>query len=331
MSKKSKRKNDVKSSILVLLLIAILLIASTYAWFTSNRTVTVNSLDVNVAAKNGLQISADGTNWKSTLQKDDLLSANLDATYKDNKNQLPDTMEPVSTAGGVTSGNLDLYYGTVEAEGNGYSLKTTKETDAKGTEGRYIAFDVFLKVDATTKIALTPDSNVKFTDTNTKGLENAARVALLVEGNQATGTALSTIQAMNGAEAFGTGTTTHVWEPNYDVHTAAGIANAQSTYGKTTTAGPGAAALPYFGVKKEITSGVDITKTEADTTNFAQIDPDYKTTKSNSENYDIFTLSPGITKVRVYMWVEGQDVDCENTASGANIQFNLQFTISDNV
>lgn len=328
MSKKSKRKNDVKSSILVLLLIAILLIASTYAWFTSNRTVTVNSLDVNVAAKNGLQISADGTNWKSVLQKDDLLPANLDATYANNKNQLPDTMEPVSTAGGVTSGELDLYYGTVEAAGNGYSLTTVKETDAKGTEGRYIAFDVFLKVDAETKIALTPDSNVRFTDTTTKGLENASRVAFLIQGNQATGTALGTIQGMSGATSFGTGTTTHVWEPNYDVHTAAGVANAQSTYGKTTSE-TGAAALPYYGVQKAITSGVDITKTETDTTNFAQINPDYKTAKGNTDNYEIFTLSPGITKVRVYMWVEGQDVDCENTASGANIQFNLQFTIAD--
>lgn len=328
MSKKSKRKNDVKSSILVLLLIAILLIASTYAWFTSNRTVTVNSLDVNVAAKNGLQISADGTNWKSVLQKDDLLPANLATTYANNKNQLPDTMEPVSTAGGVTSGELDLYYGTVEAAGNGYSLTTVKETDAKGTEGRYIAFDVFLKVDAETKIALTPDSNVRFTDTTTKGLENASRVAFLIQGNQATGTALGTIQGLSGATSFGTGTTTHVWEPNYDVHTAAGVANAQSTYGKTTTE-TGAAALPYYGVQKAITSGVDITKTETDTTNFAQINPDYKTAKGNTNNYEIFTLSSGITKVRVYMWVEGQDVDCENTASGANIQFNLQFTIAD--
>lgn len=133
---------------------------------------------------------------------------------------------------------------------------------------------------------------------------------------------------MSGATSFGTGTTTHVWEPNYDVHTAAGVANAQSTYGKTTTE-TGAAALPYYGVQKAITSGVDITKTETDTTNFAQINPDYKTAKGNTNNYEIFTLSSGITKVRVYMWVEGQDVDCENTASGANIQFNLQFTIAD--
>ena len=26
------------------------------------------------------------------------------------------------------------------------------------------------------------------------------------------------------------------------------------------------------------------------------------------------------------MWVEGQDVDCENSASGTEIKFDLQFT-----
>lgn len=37
-------------------------------------------------------------------------------------------------------------------------------------------------------------------------------------------------------------------------------------------------------------------------------------------------LYPGEGKIRVYMWVEGQDVDCENSASGATINFDLQFT-----
>ena len=27
------------------------------------------------------------------------------------------------------------------------------------------------------------------------------------------------------------------------------------------------------------------------------------------------------------MWIEGQDVDCENNASGTDISYNLQFTI----
>ena len=41
----------------------------------------------------------------------------------------------------------------------------------------------------------------------------------------------------------------------------------------------------------------------------------------------ILNLKAGITKVRIYMWVEGQDVDCENSASGSDIQYNIQFSI----
>lgn len=41
-------------------------------------------------------------------------------------------------------------------------------------------------------------------------------------------------------------------------------------------------------------------------------------------------LKAGITKVRIYMWVEGQDVDCENNASGGDISFNLQFSSNKN-
>ena len=50
-------------------------------------------------------------------------------------------------------------------------------------------------------------------------------------------------------------------------------------------------------------------------------------TKEKPAEQKIFTLTAGITKVRVYMWIEGQDVDCENTASGTDISYNLQFTI----
>ena len=45
------------------------------------------------------------------------------------------------------------------------------------------------------------------------------------------------------------------------------------------------------------------------------------------ENQTFMTLTAGITKIRVYMWVEGQDVDCENQASGSDISFNLQFAV----
>ena len=171
MSKKSKRKVDVKSSILILLLIAILLMASTYAWFTANTTVTVSQLNVQVEAQNGLQISADASNWKSVLSNADIdPTGTLSTTYATNTNQIPilidgsadkPQMEPVSTTGTVTSGKLDMFYGTVTANQTtgGYDLTAVKQTDTQGKTGKYIAFDIFLKVDKVTQIALTPQRN----------------------------------------------------------------------------------------------------------------------------------------------------------------------------
>ena len=109
MKERSKRKTSLKSSILILLLLAVFLITSTYAWFTSNQTVTVSSLQVNVQAQNGLQVSVDGTNWKTVISNDDIKGAI--ATYSSAVNQIPGELEPVSTAGTTTDGFLDMFYG----------------------------------------------------------------------------------------------------------------------------------------------------------------------------------------------------------------------------
>lgn len=328
MSKKSKRRADVKSSILVLLLIAILLIASTYAWFTANTTVTISTLDVNVRAENGLQISSDGTHWKTILQNSDIdPTGDLGTDYAGNVNQIPTVMEPVSSVGEMaTDGTMNMFYGTVTSNGTtgDLELKAVKETDTQGvgeTAGKYIAFDTFLKVDETSQLTLTATSNViAKAGTESKGLENAARVAFCVLGNTTAGDSLTNIQALND----GTSSPVYIWEPNFDVHTDAGISNAKDIYGKTTTKGPGAEQLPYYGVKAAISTPVDIAST--DSNYFSTVTPAYKTAQT-VEAQTIFTLQAGITKVRIYMWVEGQDVDCENTASGSDISFNVQFSI----
>ena len=38
-------------------------------------------------------------------------------------------------------------------------------------------------------------------------------------------------------------------------------------------------------------------------------------------------LNNGITKLRIYMWVEGQDIDAENFASGSFVEYNLSFSL----
>lgn len=327
MSKKTKKdKKDAKSSILLLLILAIVLIASTYAWFTSNQTVTVQQLEVNVEARNGLQISTDAINWKSTLTTQDLAQTAVAATYPTNVNQIPKTMEPVSTAGNITNGRLDMFHGVADpndATGE-FDLTATKQTDTQGVDGKYIAFDIFLQVNTPTDIKLSTNSSVVAVG-DSKGLENASRVGLLKQGNVAPGTSHTVAQALNN----GTAENLFLWEPNSDVHTAAGVTNAFSVYGISTTE-TGATPLAYNGIIKEFdkAAGVTIKNTKNQPTYFKAVTPSLVTPKVLAADQAYTRLEAGITKVRVYMWVEGEDVDCENNASGIDIGYNLQFTIA---
>ena len=324
MAKRNKRKNNTRYSLLLLLLLLVFLIVSTYAWFTANQTVTISTLDVNVQTSNGLQISADAINWKTILQKEDITGAT--ATYATNTNQMPTEMEPVSTAGVVTSGVMDMYSGEVDAHDNGvdYTLVSNKLTDTRGTDGTYIAFDIFLRVDQASQVYLTTASNVTYKQGATdKGLQNAARVAFIDEGNASIETEPTTIQALKN------GTSSIIWEPNYDVHTAAGVLNAKEIYGLDTTT-TGGTQLSYDGIKAAFDIGKGVTLKTANKTSFADlfetVTPTISTVKDFDAQQSLLNLNAGITKVRIYMWVEGQDVDCENNASGTDISFNVQIT-----
>ena len=219
-----------------------------------------------------------------------------------------------------------MYYGNIgtNAEGN-YILTATKETDANGTSGKYIAFDLFFKVDKETDIWITPTSGVKTTDVTDTGIKNASRIAFVVLGNTTAGDTVANIQALNK----GTASSTYIWEPNYNIHTPAGIANARDVYGKVDVTADHA-ILPYSGVISDIADVDNILLGNATqenySTKFKDVTITYKT-KANFTHYiPAFKLSNGITKVRIYMWVEGQDVDCENNASNGNITFDLQIT-----
>jgi len=321
MSNKKERRSF-KSTLLLLFLTATLLVSSSYAWFTSNQTVTVGSLNVNVEAKNGLQISTDGSNWKSIIQNEDITTAH--STYSASVNQVPSILEPVSTAGNVTDGKLDMFYGIVGTNDDGdYVLTTSQEEDKEGTEGKYIAFDLFFKVEKDTPVYLSTNSGVVTKEgVASKGLENAARLAFVDQGNVASGSSLVDIQGLKS----GNTASTQIWEPNYDVHTAAAVANAYDTYGLTTTVTNGS-VLPYYGVHKVIEETDNVTLNAAtDEAFFTEVEPDITTVAGFTANKEFTTLKAGVTKIRVYMWVEGQDVDCENNASGSDITFNLQIT-----
>ncbi len=334
MSKKSKRKIDLKTAILILLLLAALLFASTYAWFTANRVVSVSDIDVRIEAQSGLQISADGEHWKSTLTVNDLKTA----AYAGNSNQLPSTMEPVSTVGEVdtSTGFMKMFYGTVDSKDNGFALTATAEAaETAGTTGRFVAFDIFLQVNQDEdNVILGENSTVTFKGTaGNEGLQNAARVAFIKQTHAAIGAEASTfVTGHDLAKSFlePSQEATDFWEPNSDVHTAAAVAAANSNYGIITQQTE-ADVIDYYGINQAITTGVALGETNdgTDSTHFTQVTPSIITDAAMADYDNAFSLQEGITKIRVYMWIEGQDVDCENNASGSDITFKLEFKVPD--
>ena len=348
MAKKKEKRNRLKSLVLLLFLTIVLLSTSTYAWFTANRSVSIDPINVQIAASSGLQISTNASDWKTLITNTDISSP---TGYSGHKNQLPSELAPVSTVGSVTNGYMNFYKGVVEGDqdnGGAMSLTATKTPDeAAGTTGDFIAFDIFLKVDdaAGADIYLTNGSGVTVTSGEAdKGLQYAARYGFITLGNTASTSNAATAQALSG------GTSTIIIEPNYDAHTSTGVANASTYYAQTTTVGAsGVAAVPYKGVKAAIASPIILVDTNPggspSATYFGDISTLYRTNVAYSnagstyEAYkgstkeshllNVFHLNTGITKLRVYMWVEGQDVDCENAASGAFLTYKLGFTLDD--
>ena len=327
-TKERRKRRKIFLSVLMILFTGVVLSLGTYAWFTANKTVSVNNIDVNVAASNGLQISTDAINWKTVISNADITGAST--TYATAKNQLPNTTNsliPTSTVGNIdtTTGLMNMYAGEIDSDSEGnYILTSKKSTEANGTTGDFIAFDLFFQVTADTPIYLTSNSNVKALNTST-GIENASRVAFIDEGTAAVGDGYTTIQALKSA----TDSTVSIWEPNTDVHTASAVSNANSNYGIADLATTGAARLDYNGVKAAIPASAAVKLNSTDSTYFSAVTPKITTVAAGiptTAYASALTLKAGVTKVRVYMWIEGQDVDCENNASGGALSFNLQFS-----
>lgn len=366
MKKNGKRKSS-KNRLLLLVLLLILTLGigtvGTYAWFTSNKVVDVTDLEVNVRAVNGLEISANAVDWGVRLTKED-----LKVGYEGDKNQLPDILGAVSTTGTVSNNLLNLYTGSVEtscADGTTtcadptYRLTTSQQPEIKCydslgnsendgnqptcTGQMYMAFDIFLKVDSDSELFLTENANVFNTSTYDLGIKNSTRVAFVVQGHIpyqdyrdgiSNGEGVDPTPGSLAAQTLmgATDDDVIIWETNFDQHTQSAV-NAAKKYYKidTTTV---SSQLAYEGVLANIPkAGTDfVALTETNSTKwpqyFAPVSPEIATPATHTGATTTLTLLAGVTKVRVYFWVEGQDVDAENDATGSDMKLNLEFKIN---
>lgn len=332
---KQKNKNDnsnyknKKRRLMLLILLFILLIFvcgfSTYAWFSSNKNALIDSIDINVATVTGLQVSADAITWDNEISKEELINAKN--TYRLAENQFPDTLSGVSTVGNVTNGKMDIFYGIVsEATEGVYNLMSVTQTEMNCTgdeecvDKNYIAFDIFLLVTTPATIAITPTSNVIPTEGAVdKGSQNAARIGFVVEGTVNQNSEPYVAQSLRG------GRDGLIWEPNYDRHTESGVEAAKEFY-NITTQESGASRLPYKGINTEF--GIPVLLTETHTSPyFSDVTPDIATTQTFMNSQVLTNIPAGITKMRIYLWLEGQDVDMENDAAASQLTFNLELAM----
>ena len=331
LRQRKRRKRRIFFLFIWTLILFLLLSTTTYAWFTVNRVVSIDSLDIKVNVKGGLEISTDATNWKNTLVSTDIIGAR--DNYPGSINQLPSMLEPVSTGGELNNNHfLNMYYGLAQII-NGhdyYSLNSTLQTDAEGNgdnSGKYMAFDVFLKLGTNNPIYLTTNSGTTIPDgVADNGIENAIRVAFVIQGHTGLESGVNTIQNLLNS----TNDDVVIWEPNYDMHTTYGVNHALNIYNLTTSE-TNAERLPYDGIISEFGYKDDVSLSRATATNyptyFKTVDVDIPTVNNFKNSVLVIPNGTmGFYKIRVYIWIEGQDVDCEDNASVGDVLFNIGFS-----
>ena len=328
VTKKRRDRREKRKKIFLILIILLLMIVFgtvTYAWFSSNMKLTIDTMDININTNSGIQVSANGLDWSNTITKDDIIGAIK--TYPGATNQLPETLAGCSTDGSVDGKILNMYYGDTRLHGNdGYYLTAKKQSEINCTgdeecNGKhYIAFDIFILLNENVDLVVTGESFVRNKNDIVKGGENSARVGFVNLG-----TTTNTVDGRS-AQYLANATSSIIWEPNYDTHTEHGVENAKNTYGLTTSQ-TGGARLPYKGINSEITGrGVLISATDSDP-HFTSVNPKISTVNGFSNDQEFTSMTRGITKLRIYFWLEGQDVDLENEVSGGELEFKLEIAI----
>ena len=252
----NKQKNSrrrLNSLILLVAFTAIMLIVSTYAWFSTQKNVSLSGLEGTVKVAEGLQISLDAKTWKNGIDFKDFTEQAFIDTYVPGAtlenpyqypdptksdgtkiaatNVLPDELLPVSTTGageditGANSKTMAMYNGD-NINGN-QLVSITKMAEEKASG--YYAIDLFLQNSSKSTVTVDPLQlqagsvlTVKSTTKQTTGLQNTARVALVQYANS--NDEKVKVDLTPSTENIIAGTTNTditsvaIWEPNANAH-----------------------------------------------------------------------------------------------------------------
>lgn len=301
--KKTFKKRAFISAIAMLIVSAIVLTSSTFAWFTMSKKATVEQMNLTVTSPEGIQISANTNAWTTAITLSDLTgeSGTRFAADADNTNHFPTELKPSSSRMYVTGSTLPTFFeGSMN---DNRELTLTKVTDATGS---YVVFDVFLKV-AEAQTVYWNNSDITIPEGDNELALRSMRMAVVDCGADADPAVAKT------KVSFGTNNYASTYEPASTLHLD------ESQNGKYVDTRYVYSAVTALSVPDT---------TVVSHSNYVISSSAKVQATDNSKDSMQFPLEVGINRVRVYIWMEGNDIDCLSDAAGGTLNVDLQFTIA---
>lgn len=271
-------KKQMGAAIAMVLVAAIALAASTYAWFVNSTKVTAGTAEVSATTANTLLIkNADGQ-WATSY-----------ALTDQNTNFVP-----VSTIGKNTTENFDFFVQNDWAKDTSDAITVNKAAAATGNE--YWSKEFEIKASQACKLYL--DKDTVFTATGASNTMNKVlRLALVV--SKSDGTYQKTVFYQIDPDT----NTGNTYNTTLEALAADGIQKAISGLGDN---GNSIAAKPIVSPATKALAGANAA--------LAIADPDngLSATVGTADELYSFTQNNEVVKIKAYIWMEGCDYDCNN-------------------
>ena len=298
---------------ILLSMLLTLLVTSSYTWFALSRTPRVSNIGVYVNAPAGMTLSAapSGAEWVHRLDFAELVSETA-------------PLRPVTWSQAEGRFYAAQYGVDGRRTGDWHPLSDEINANREGAYGYYIKATFYATSDTPVAVGLTHpmeveegvggagtyligtplwDSDSILHSDGGQGAQNAVRVGLRI-------TPLEEGEPQEDAAQF------YVYEPNCDTHV-----DGESGYSPTPSI-DGTEALvedPYL-IRQTTT-----TWTEANPVQHGTVIKDMG--QFEDDTY-LFTLGVGqVVRIDLYVWLEGQDIDCDNRIGHeAQLLANIQFS-----
>ena len=314
------------------------LIFATYAWFSASLNVKIKFFNVKVSTDMGLFISLDGINFSDSIEiSRESIITDLRKNYPNHTNQWASSGLWSVSSNGIKNSNASkfaVYEGSMNKykdkarRGQRYVNTFLMSEDKANEFNQYVAFDIFLKNVSGSpykdNLYIGEGTYIDFDETadeetieKMEDIMNSIRLGIVKIGETSSKSDVKTIQNLqcnNECKSL-------IYEPNSLKHNVESIEMANqlgiplqdNTY------------VPTYGVVAEgkyldHKSGFFNSGVALDREHFAL----QRTIFESNFSEPIFQVPNGITKARVYLWIEGQDIDAlEVHSEGAPLYLNF--------